>query len=202
MPIVLIVDIDDLTLAALTQFIGDRAPDAAAPPPDVLRQDAPSDPDGASPSLASLKAFKPTVAADDARPSESLSANTVSSAIREPSMPRASGNWLPTHSRITLTFAGWRLEVSTRELWTANDEPVALSGGEFELLFTFAKHPKRPLTRHQIIDLMRREARLRTRSVDVYVSRLRQKLESNSRRPQIIQTVRDGYIFNVAVTIH
>lgn len=203
MPHVLITDIDDLTLAALMEFIRNRAPDAAVLPLDATNHDEASNPDdfkgthSASPSLASGKLFKLSAAAGGAHPFEVLSVNTVSHSIREPSILQASGNLLPTDSRITLKFAAWRLEVATRELWTAKDELVVLASGEFELLFTFAKHPKRALTRNQIIDLMHGEAPLwRPRSVDVYVSRLRQKLESDSRRPQIIQTVRNGYKFN------
>jgi DNA-binding winged helix-turn-helix (wHTH) protein len=190
MPHVLIVDIDDLTLAALTEFIRERGQSAGTPPPDTAHGDPASaaghfdDASSASSTPASFKLFKLSGASADARSSG------------------ASGNLLPTHSRITLLFAGLRLEVASRELWTANDAPVALSSGEFELLFTFAKHPQRALTRHQIIDLMRGDARLsHPRSVDVYVSRLRQKLESDARRPQIIQTVRNGYKFNAPVTI-
>ena len=209
MPHVLIVDIDDLTLAALAEFIRERGQSAGALPADAGLGDPVSaagryddDASSASPNLASFKLFKLSGAAADARGSGALSAPAAYRSTDELPILRASGNLLPTHSRITLLFAGLRLEVASRELWTANDAPVALSSGEFELLFTFAKHPQRALTRHQIIDLMRGDARLsHPRSVDVYVSRLRQKLESDARRPQIIQTVRNGYKFNAPVTI-
>lgn len=208
MPHVLIVDIDDLTLAALAEFIRERGQSAGTLPADAVHGDPGSaagpfdDASSASPNLASFKLFKLSGAAADARGSGALSAPAAYRSTDELPILRASGNLLPTHSRITLLFAGLRLEVASRELWTANDAPVALSSGEFELLFTFAKHPQRALTRHQIIDLMRGDARLsHPRSVDVYVSRLRQKLESDARRPQIIQTVRNGYKFNAPVTI-
>jgi DNA-binding winged helix-turn-helix (wHTH) protein len=208
MPHVFIVDIDDLTLAAITEFIRERGQSAGALPADTAHSDPESaaghfdDTSSASSNLASLKLVKLSGAAAGARNYAALSATTASRATDELPILRASGNLLPTHSRITLLFAGWRLEIASRELWTASDAPVALSSGEFELLFTFAKHPQRALTRHQIIDLMRGDARLsHPRSVDVYVSRLRQKLESDTRRPQIIQTVRNGYRFNAPVTI-
>jgi two-component system, OmpR family, response regulator len=102
----------------------------------------------------------------------------------------------------TLIFAGWRLDLVRHELRTADDALVPLSSAEFELLYVFAKHPHRWLTRRQILEFMRAHARLsRTRTIDVYVSRLRRKLEADIRSPKIVQTVRDGYKFSAAVTI-
>lgn len=102
----------------------------------------------------------------------------------------------------TLIFASWRLDLAMRELRDADDALVPLSDAEFELLYVLAKHPHRRLTRHQILDLMKGRARLsRTRSIDVYISRLRRKLEVDFRSPAIVQTVRNGYLFSAAVTI-
>jgi two-component system OmpR family response regulator len=107
----------------------------------------------------------------------------------------------PVESR-SLIFASWRLDLVRHELRTADDALVPISRAEFELLYVLAKHPHRWLTRRQILDFMKGPARLsRTRSIDVYVSRLRCKLEVDRRSPKIVQTVRDGCKFSAAVTI-
>jgi two-component system OmpR family response regulator len=102
----------------------------------------------------------------------------------------------------TLHFSCWRLDLAARELRTADDALVPISRAEFELLYVFAKHPHRWLTRRQILYFMRGDTQLpSSRSIDVYVSRLRRKLETDVRSPKIVQTVRNGYKFSATVTI-
>lgn len=106
-----------------------------------------------------------------------------------------------TETRPILTFAGWRLDVARRELRSANNSLMILSGGEFDLLLAFAEHPQRVLTRDQLLDLARGISHdAYDRSIDVQVSRLRRKLESDVKSPSVIRTVRNGgYIFTPAV---
>jgi len=101
----------------------------------------------------------------------------------------------------TVTFAGWQLDLSKRELVAADDTVVALSAGEFGLLAAFASHPQRVLSREQLLDLARgREFQPFDRSVDVQVGRLRRKIEADPADPQLIRTVRGGgYMFTPAV---
>jgi DNA-binding winged helix-turn-helix (wHTH) protein len=120
----------------------------------------------------------------------------------EASASRIDGFSPPLAESRTLIFACWRLDLVTQELRTADDAPLTLSRAEFELLYVLAKHPHRWLTRQQILHFMKGHARLsRARSIDVYVSRLRHKLEADIRTPKIIQTVRNGYKLAAAVTI-
>lgn len=100
-----------------------------------------------------------------------------------------------------LRFAGYELDRHTRLLLAPNGEPVELSAGEFDLLIAFLEHPKRTLSRDQILDHARgREATPFDRSIDVQVGRLRRKIEANPRRPELIKTVRGaGYIFDIDV---
>jgi two-component system OmpR family response regulator len=107
-----------------------------------------------------------------------------------------------SETRPVLCFAGWRLDVARRELRSADNALVLLSGGEFDLLLAFAEHPRRVLTREQLIDLARGSAHVAyDRSIDVQVSRLRYKLEDDPKNPSLIRTVRNGgYIFEVEVT--
>jgi two-component system OmpR family response regulator len=106
-----------------------------------------------------------------------------------------------TEIRPILTFAGWRLDVARRELRSVDDRLTILSGGEFDLLLAFAEHPQRVLTRDQLLDLVRGISHAAyDRSIDVQVSRLRRKLELDSRRPSVIRTVRNGgYVFTPTV---
>ncbi|MDB5396873.1 MAG: two component transcriptional regulator, winged helix family [Rhodospirillales bacterium] len=107
----------------------------------------------------------------------------------------------PSEIRPVLCFAGWRLEVARRELRSADNALIILSGGEFDLLLAFAEHPQRVLTRDQLLDFARGLFHAAyDRSIDVQVSRLRYKLEEDPKNPQMIRTVRNGgYIFTPAV---
>ncbi|MBF0449105.1 MAG: response regulator, partial [Magnetococcales bacterium] len=48
-------------------------------------------------------------------------------------------------------FAGWRLDVPTRQLYSPGGQKIFLSGGEFALLTAFLNHPNRVLTRDQLL---------------------------------------------------
>ena len=100
-----------------------------------------------------------------------------------------------------LAFAGWRLDPAARKLTAPDGADVALTAGEFELLAALVEHPQRVMSREQLLDLTRgREAAPFDRSIDVQVSRLRRKLETDPSRPELIKTVRNGgYVFAAAV---
>jgi two-component system OmpR family response regulator len=106
-----------------------------------------------------------------------------------------------TETRPVLTFADWRLDVARRELRSADNTLMFLSGAEFDLLLAFAEHPQRVLTRDQLLDLARGVSHAAyDRSIDVQVSRLRRKLEVDAKSPSLIRTVRNGgYIFTPSV---
>ena len=107
----------------------------------------------------------------------------------------------PAPGRGRLRFAGWLLDPAARRLSHAGGE-VALTGGEFDLLCTFAQHPGRVLSRDFLLEATRgREAAPFDRTIDVQVGRLRRKLEPEAPEPQLIKSVRGaGYIFVPAVT--
>jgi two-component system OmpR family response regulator len=100
-----------------------------------------------------------------------------------------------------LRFAGWTLDLGRRRLESADGVPIELSTGEYELLVALAERPQRVLNRDQLLDLARGRAAIPfDRSIDVQVSRLRRKIESDPKSPQIITTVRGGgYMFTPAV---
>lgn len=110
----------------------------------------------------------------------------------------------PMHdgTRPPLCFAGWRLDVVKRELRSGDNTLVLLSDAEFDLLLTFAEHPRLVLSRDRLIDLTRGLAHVAyDRDIDVQVNRLRHKLERDPGNPSIIRTIRDtSYIFTAQVT--
>lgn len=101
----------------------------------------------------------------------------------------------------TIRFAGWQLDTVARHLISPEGVVVALSGAEFRLLLIFLSHPNRVLNRDQLMDLCQgRDADPFDRSIDVQVSRLRQRLGDDAREPGIIKTVRGvGYVLTVPV---
>jgi two-component system, OmpR family, response regulator len=100
-------------------------------------------------------------------------------------------------------FAGWNLDLATRELVSPGGDEVRLTTGEFDLLAAFVNNANQVLSRDRLLDLARnREAGPFDRTIDVQVGRLRRKLEEDPERPTIIKTVRGtGYIFTPQVEV-
>ncbi|SFW75755.1 response regulator [Luteibacter sp. UNCMF366Tsu5.1] len=116
---------------------------------------------------------------------------------------------LPPNLRITetgdtISFGQWKLDTTARHLLDAKGTVVALSGAEFRLLRVFLDHPQRVLSRDQLLNLTQgRDAELFDRSIDLMVSRLRQRLRDDAKEPAYIKTVRsEGYVFAMSVTVH
>lgn len=102
-----------------------------------------------------------------------------------------------------LHFAGWRMDVGLRLLFGPDNQLITLSDGEFRLLRAFVEHPRRVLTRDQLLDWSRGEdSEHYDRAIDVQLSRLRRKLAEGEGGQDIIRTVRnEGYLFVPAVTV-
>ncbi|MFT4676911.1 MAG: two-component system OmpR family response regulator [Patiriisocius sp.] len=98
-------------------------------------------------------------------------------------------------------FDQFTINLAARSLEDKTGNAVDLSSGEFDLLTAFVRNPQRTLSRDQLLDLT--QGRLLDpfdRSIDVQISRLRRKIESNPRKPDIIKTVRGlGYSFTSGV---
>jgi two-component system OmpR family response regulator len=101
-----------------------------------------------------------------------------------------------------LHFTNWRLDTVARHLIDTNGTIVALSGAEFRMLNVFLAHPQKILSRDQLMELTQgREADVFDRSIDLLISRLRQRLGDSAREPTIIKTVRnEGYVLACEVT--
>jgi two-component system OmpR family response regulator len=102
-----------------------------------------------------------------------------------------------------LAFGEWRLDTTARHLLDAQDTAYPLSGAEFRLLRVFLDHANRVLSRDQLLSLTQgRDAELFDRSIDLLVSRVRQRLGDDAREPTYIKTVRsEGYVFSVPVQL-
>ncbi len=76
-------------------------------------------------------------------------------------------------------------------------KPLTLSTLEFRLLYHLAARPNKVFTRDQLLDAVWGTERFVTpRSVDVYIRRLREKIEADPENPAHLKTVRGaGYMF-------
>ena len=99
----------------------------------------------------------------------------------------------PATPDLAYVFEGWQLDPLKRRLTDPRGVLVPISTAEFRMLRAFCDHPRQVLDRDRLLDLVQgREAQLFDRAVDNQVSRLRRKIEVDSRNPALIQTVRGG----------
>lgn len=106
----------------------------------------------------------------------------------------------------TYTFGDWTLDVNQQLLSHVSNPPNSqqtqiLSTGEFRLLMAFLEHPKRVLSRDQLLDMVsNRSLGVFDRSIDNQISRLRKKIEADPKQPKYIKTVwGGGYNFGYPV---
>jgi two-component system OmpR family response regulator len=100
-----------------------------------------------------------------------------------------------------LRFDDWTIDLAQRRLWSADDVVITLTTAEFDLLSVFVTHPRRTLSRDQLLDLTQgNAAQSFDRSIDILVSRLRRKLAGGAKGTNPIVTVRGGgYMFSAEV---
>ncbi len=101
----------------------------------------------------------------------------------------------------TLRFEGWQIDPLRRQVHDPSNARVAVTTTEFDLLLAFCRNPGRVITREELLSLTHTGlAGPIERSVDVHISRLRQKIEADPRNPVLLQTVRlGGYMFTASV---
>jgi DNA-binding response OmpR family regulator len=106
---------------------------------------------------------------------------------------RTADNQVKAPDADAYAFGDWVLRTGERELVGKEGAAVPLSSGEYNLLLALVTHPKRVLTRDQLLDLSQhRELAAFERSIDNHVSRLRKKVETDPRDPKLIKTVWGG----------
>lgn len=115
---------------------------------------------------------------------------------------RARGSGENTKEQKEAVFMGWRLNFILRQLVSPEELVIPLSNAEFRLLAVLVEHPNRVLTRDFLLDVARgRNMDVFDRSIDILISRVRQKLNDDPRTPSMIKTVRgEGYLFDAKVT--
>jgi two-component system OmpR family response regulator len=91
-------------------------------------------------------------------------------------------------------FMGWKIDLRAHELVDPHGTLINLTDGEFAVLRAFVTHPRRVLSRDQLLDAARGpHSDAYDRAVDVQVSRVRRKMKCDD---DIIRTIRsEGYMF-------
>jgi two-component system, OmpR family, response regulator len=114
---------------------------------------------------------------------------------------RASYGLAHTTVQRKLRFEGWQIDPLRRQLHDPSNARVAVTTTEFDLLLAFCRNPGRVITREELLSLTHTGlAGPIERSVDVHISRLRQKIEADPKNPVLLQTVRlGGYMFTASV---
>jgi len=107
----------------------------------------------------------------------------------------------PTDKSRYLRFSGFTMDLVERMLTDVEGKQVLLTSMDFNLLKFFAEHAGETLDRTQLMEQTRgRDLGPLDRSLDVQVSRLRQRLNDDGKQPALIKTVRgSGYVFSTDV---
>jgi DNA-binding response OmpR family regulator len=103
-----------------------------------------------------------------------------------------------------LRFRDFSMDLTERQLLNGQGERVVLTSMDFNLLRFFAEHAGETLDRSRLMEQTRgRDLGPLDRSLDVQISRLRQRLQDDGRQPDLIKTVRgSGYVFSADVSSH
>ena len=103
-----------------------------------------------------------------------------------------------------LRFSGFSIDLLERIVTDAAGHSVVLTSMDFNLLRYFAEHAGETLDRGRLMEQTRgRDMGPLDRSLDVQISRLRQRLNDDGKQPLLIKTVRgSGYVFSAEVTHH
>jgi two-component system, OmpR family, response regulator len=102
-----------------------------------------------------------------------------------------------------LQFSNWRVYPASRRVIDKNNTELFLSTGEYDLLLAFIQQPQQVLNREFLLQVTKNgDLSPLDRRIDVQISRLRQKIELDAKKPLLIKTVRNGgYMFTVQVTV-
>lgn len=97
----------------------------------------------------------------------------------------------------TAKVGSFLLNFDSRRLYDAEGRPIELTATEFDLLAMLVARPNRILSRAQLLAGEHgRDTDDGDRSIDIRVTRLRRKIESNPQQPSLIRTVRgEGYMY-------
>jgi len=92
-----------------------------------------------------------------------------------------------------ISLGNVKYDLARAELW-CGEVLVRLTSTEIDLMRLFSSNLGQPLHRTDIVQALNREAE-QDRSIDVQITRLRRKIESDPKQPRYLQTVRgEGYM--------
>lgn len=96
----------------------------------------------------------------------------------------------------TVEFSGFILDQTSHKLTDSAGKEIELTGHEYMLLEVFVHNANRVMSRDQIMDkIYDRDWIPSDRAVDVLIAKLRNKIEKDTRKPEIIKTIRgSGYM--------
>ena len=102
-----------------------------------------------------------------------------------------------------VSFGNWRMARARHLVTNHLGQELPLTSKEYKLLDVFVEHPRRVLSRDQLINKVSgRSWNAYDRSIDTQVRRLRIKIEDDPSNPKLIKTIRgEGYIFSVDVHV-
>ena len=88
------------------------------------------------------------------------------------------------------------VDTEMKAMFDEQGERVELTAMEYDLLYTFITHARRPLTRDQLLELAHHKKwDPFDRSIDMRIARLRKKIEFDPTKPSVLKTVRgEGYV--------
>ena len=101
-----------------------------------------------------------------------------------------------------IIFTSWRLYPASRRIFNKeSNQELPLSAGEYDLLLTFIQNPQRVLDRELLLQITKSsDLNPFDRRIDVQISRLRQKIEVDAKKPVLIKTIRNGgYMFTAQI---
>jgi DNA-binding response OmpR family regulator len=103
----------------------------------------------------------------------------------------------PPETKARLTLGAFLLDVEGRRFFDGRGGEIEVSSMDFDLLETFARHPRQVLSRDRLCELAHgRALGGADRSLDIRIARLRKKIEADPASPKILKTVRgEGYVF-------
>ena len=88
------------------------------------------------------------------------------------------------------------VDTEMKAMFDEQGERVELTSMEYDLLYTFITHARRPLNRDQLLELAHHKKwDPYDRSIDMRIARLRKKIEFDAAKPSVLKTVRgEGYM--------
>lgn len=103
----------------------------------------------------------------------------------------------PARARQFLHLGPYELDIEGRRVFGPEGIEIEVSSMDFDLLQTFARHPRQILSRDRLCELaFGRALSQADRSLDIRIARLRKKIETDPLMPPVLKTVRgEGYVF-------